>query len=159
MSKRVDTASKLIRASATVIYHAFATPQALEKWLPPQGMTAAIVAFSFREGGAYRMRLTFNGSQHAPGKTSHDTDEVEVRFVKLVPAERIEQLVTFDSDDAAFAGQMRMTWLLEPVAEGTLVTVRCEEVPVGIRPDDHQAGLQSTLDNLAVFAQRSVKAP
>jgi uncharacterized protein YndB with AHSA1/START domain len=156
MAKRVDTASKLIRASATVIYKAFATPDAQETWLPPQGMTGNMVAFSFREGGTYRLRLIYNESQHAPGKTSDNADEVEVRFVKLVPAERIEQLVTFNSDDAAFGGQMRMTWLLEPAEDGTLVTVRCEDVPIGIRPEDHQAGLKSTLENLAEFAERSV---
>lgn len=154
MSKRVDTASRLIRASASAIYKAFATPDALETWLPPQGMTGSMVAFSFREGGTYRMRLAYNESRHAPGKTSGDSDEVEVRFVKLVPAERIEQAVTFNSDDAAFAGEMRITWLLEPAQDGTLVTVRCEDVPAGIRPKDHQAGLKSTLDNLAVFAER-----
>jgi uncharacterized protein YndB with AHSA1/START domain len=154
MSKRVDTASKLIRASASTIYEAFGTPGAMETWLPPQGMTGNMVAFSFREGCSYRMRLTYNELQHAPGKSSDDADEVEVRFVKLVQAERIEQSVTFNSDDAAFAGEMRVTWLLEPVPGGTLVTVRCEDVPIGIRPEDHQAGLKSTLDNLAVFAER-----
>ena len=137
-----------------MIYEAFATPEALEKWLPPQGMTARILAFSFREGGTYRMRLVYNESQHSPGKTSDGADEVEVRFVKLVPSERIEQVVTFAGGDPEFAGEMHMTWLLEPNAKGTLVTVRCEDVPAGIRPEDHDAGLRSTLGNLAEFAEK-----
>ena len=157
MSKRVDIASKVIRASASAIYKAFATSDAMETWLPPEGMTANIVTFSFREGGGYRMRLTFNGPQHMPGKTSDDADEAEVRFVKLIPGERIEQVVTFNSDDAKFSGEMRMTWLLEPAKNGTLVTVRCEDVPVGIRAEDHQSGLNSTLDNLASFAEKAGK--
>jgi len=33
------------------------------------------------------------------------------------------------------------------------VTVRCEDVPAGIRPEDHQAGLASTLNNLAEFVE------
>ena len=33
------------------------------------------------------------------------------------------------------------------------VTVRCENVPTGIRREDHQAGLTSTLSNLAAFAE------
>ncbi len=154
MSKRIDTASKLVRASASTVYKAFATPDAMETWLPPKGMKANVLEFSFREGGSYRMRLTHAGSNHPRGKTSSDTDEVAVRFVKLVPAERIEQTVTFDSADAAFAGTMRMKWLFEPQEDGTRVTVRCEDVPAGIRPADHQAGLKSTLDNLAAFAER-----
>lgn len=153
MQTRVDTASKLIRASASTIYRAFATSDALEAWLPPQGMTGRMLAFTFREGGAYRMRLTYNESQHTPGKTSGDADEVEVHFVHLIPDERIEQAVTFKSDDPAFSGEMRITWILEEAQNGTLVTVRCENVPTGIRPEDHQEGLKSTLDNLAAFAE------
>ncbi len=153
MSKRVDTASKLIRASASTIYQAFATPDAMEKWLPPQGMTGRMLGFTFREGGAYRMRLTYKESHRTPGKTSEDADEVEVRFVKLVPDERIEQAVTFNSEDSAFSGEMRITWILEPTQNGTLLTVSCEDVPTGIRPQDHQAGLNSTLNNLAAFAE------
>jgi len=88
------------------------------------------------------------------GKTFADADEVEVRFVKLGSHERIEQAVTFESDDPAFSGEMRIAWILEPVQNGTLVTVRCEDVPVGIGAEDHQAGLESTLGNLAAFAER-----
>jgi uncharacterized protein YndB with AHSA1/START domain len=87
-------------------------------------------------------------------KTSEDADEVEVRFVRLVPHERIEQAVTFESDDPAFSGEMRIVWILDSVQEGTLVTVRCENVPAGIEAEDHQAGLKSTLSNLTAFAER-----
>lgn len=154
MSTRVDTVSRLIRASAATVYGAFATARAMESWLPPEGMTGTMLAFAFCEGGAYRMRLRYNASQHPSGKTTDDTDEVEVRFVKLVPDERIEQAVNFESDDPAFAGEMRITWALEAGPDGTLVTVRCEDVPAGIRPEDHQAGLTSTLSGLAAFAER-----
>lgn len=157
MSKRVDSASKLIFASASRIYQAFATRNAMETWLPPQGMTGRMVNFSFREGGAYRMRLTYNEPQHVAGKTSADADEVEVRFVKLVEGERIEQAVTFNSEDSAFSGEMRITWILEPLTDGTLVTVSCENVPPGIRQEDHKAGLMSTLNNLASFAEGTRK--
>lgn len=155
MSKRVDTASRLIHAPASTIYRAFAAADAMKSWLPPQGMTGTMLAFAFREGGAYRMRLIYNEPQHMPGKTSADADEVEVRFVKLVANERIEQAVTFESDDPAFSGEMRIAWILEPVQTGTMVIVRCENVPEGIEAEDHQAGLESTLGNLAAFAEGS----
>jgi len=77
MSKRVDAASRLIRASASTIYRAFATAHKMESWLPPQGMTETMLEFAFHEGGAYRMRLTYNEPQHTPGKTSRDADEME----------------------------------------------------------------------------------
>ena len=154
MTKRIDSAAKLIRASASTIYRAFATPDSMETWSPPEGMTGRMLAFEFREGGAYRLLLTYEETQHMPGKTSENADVVEVRFVKLVPDESIEQAVTFDSEDPAFSGEMRINWTLEPVPSGTLVTVCYEDVPAGIRPEDHQAGLDSTLTNLAAFAEK-----
>jgi uncharacterized protein YndB with AHSA1/START domain len=99
------------------------------------------------------VRLTYSEPQDAAGKTTEDSDDVEVRFVRLVPRERIEQAVTFDREDPAFSGGMRMVWILEPVHDGTPVTVRCEDVPPGIGPAEHQAGLTSTLGNLAAFTE------
>jgi hypothetical protein len=34
------------------------------------------------------------------------------------------------------------------------VRVRCENVPAGIRPQDHAAGIASSLENLAAYAER-----
>jgi len=153
MTGRVDTAARLIHGTASAIYQAFATPGAMEVWLPPEGMTGTMLAFDFREGGSYRMRLKYDESQHSPGKTSHDADDVEVIFVRLVPDERIEQAVTFQSEDPGFSGKMRIAWTMEPVQSGTLVTVRCANVPAGIRREDHEAGLASTLGNLAGFVE------
>jgi hypothetical protein len=97
------------------------------------------------------MRLTYRSPLSEGGKTSHDSDEVEVHFIKLRDSRRIEQAVRFVSSDAAFAGVMRMTWTFDPVTNGTFVTVRAEDVPPGIRSEDHEAGMKSTLDNLASF--------
>jgi uncharacterized protein YndB with AHSA1/START domain len=150
---RIDEASRVIRARADKIYQAFESAEALESWLPPEGMAGRVLSFAFREGGGYRMRLTYNEPSHASGKTTEDSDQVEVRFLKLVARNRIEQVVEFDSKEPEFAGSMKMTWSFEGVDEGTAVTVRCEDVPEGIRPEDHQAGLTSTLENLAKFTE------
>lgn len=154
MSIRVDSASRFIPAPPAAVYAAFAEPKALEQWIPPANMTAAMLHFDFREGGSYRMRLTYNDPENKRGKSSDDADEVEVRFVKLISPKRIEQEVTFESDDPAFSGVMRMTWTLNGVEDGTLVTIRAEDVPPGIRPEDHEAGMNSTLDNLALFVTK-----
>jgi hypothetical protein len=62
-------------------------------------------------------------------------------------------VVSFVSERSEFAGLMRMTWSFDPVEQGTEVTVRCEDVPEGIRAEDHEAGLASTLANLATFTE------
>jgi hypothetical protein len=61
--------------------------------------------------------------------------------------------VEFDSEEPEFAGSMKMSWSFEGVDEGTEVIVRCEDVPEGIREEGHQAGLTSTLENLAKFTE------
>ena len=48
---------------------------------------------------------------------------------------------------------MTQKWFLETISEGTKVTIVCENVPEGIRKEDHDAGLMSTLENLAIFTE------
>lgn len=156
-ARRTDSASRVIAASPHSIYRAFVDPDAWIQWLPPQGMTGRIYEFNARPGGAYRMALTYRDEDHPKaGKYSDDTDMVVGRFVELIPNERIVQLVTFESEDPAFAGEMSMIWRLSPLAGGTEVSITCENVPEGIRKEDHDTGLRSTLENLAKFVESSV---
>ena len=46
---------------------------------------------------------------------------------------------------------MTMTWELTAVDTGTRVDIRAEDVPAGISADDHAAGLESSLANLATY--------
>lgn len=152
--KRIDYASRVIKQSPEKIYKAFVDPEALVSWLPPKGMDGRIVEFDACAGGAYRMSLTYLDKDHsAKGKSTEDTDIVKGRFLELVPNERIVQAVEFQSDDPAFAGEMIMTWALASVPEGTEVTIVCENVPEGIRKEDHDVGLRSSLENLADYIE------
>lgn len=129
-------------------------PEAVVSWLPPEGMKGHMYAFDAREGGTYRMSLTYEESNHSPrGKTSEHSDVVRGRFLELIPDERIVQLIEFESEDPVFAGAMTIKWILAEVPGGTEVTLRCENVPEGIRADDHEKGMRSTLENLAAFTE------
>jgi uncharacterized protein YndB with AHSA1/START domain len=154
MTGRTDSASRVIKASPRTIYRAFLDPGALVSWLPPKGMKAQIGGFDPREGGTYRMTLTYDEPDHAaPGKTSEHSDVVRVRFLELVPDQRIVQVVHFESENPAFKGAMTMTWSLAALPAGTEVIILCENVPEGIRKEDHDAGLRSTLENLAAYTE------
>ena len=153
MTTRVDSASRLIYASPSDIYQAFAHPGSMEQWLPPEDMIGKMLHFDFRIGGSYRMRLTYKDAYDGLGKTSDDSDEVQAQVVNLEPGQRVVQEINFESDDPSFAGTMRRTWTFEPSDDSTYVIVRAENVPDGIRPEDHQAGLDSTLANLARFTE------
>lgn len=151
---RPDSASRIIAPSPQVIYQAFVDPDALVSWLPPAGVTARMHHFDPREGGTYEMALIYNQPDRpAAGKTTQDTDVVAGRFLELIPERRIVQAVEFGSDDPAFAGTMTMIWSLEPVAAGTEITISCKNVPEGITQEDHDAGLRSSLANLAAFVE------
>ncbi|MEK5645069.1 ATPase [Paenibacillus rhizosphaerae] len=154
-NKRIDTASRTIQASPQTIYNAFVDPKALVMWLPPEGMKGRIFEFNPVAGGTYRMSLAYlENDGTMQGKTSDDTDVVEGTFLELVPDERIVQAVVFESDDPHFAGEMIMTWTLAADPKGTVVTIVCENVPAGIRKEDHDVGLRSTLENLALYTEQ-----
>lgn len=153
MTTRIDSASRWISAPPDAIYRAFADPGAMERWIPPSGMTGEMLHFDSREGGSYRMRLTYAEPHVGRGKTSEDADDVDVRLTTLDVGRRIEQEIAFESDDPAFAGAMRMVWALRAEGDRTLVTVRAENVPEGIRPEDHETAMRASLDNLAAFVE------
>ncbi|MBG9783109.1 MULTISPECIES: SRPBCC domain-containing protein [Shouchella] len=152
-NRRTDSASRIIVASPQTIYQSFLHAEALVSWLPPEGMSGHIDMFDPREGGTYRLTLTYEMDHSNPGKTSENTDVSQVKFLELVPNKRIVQSVKFHSDDQEFLGEMKQTWLLESISEGTKVTIICENVPEGIRKEDHDTGLRSTLENLATFTE------
>jgi uncharacterized protein YndB with AHSA1/START domain len=153
MAGRVDSASRIIRATPEAIYDAFIDPDAQARWLPPSGMTGKFDAFDPRPGGQYRLTLSFSGAHAGVGKSSADADRVAGRFVELIPGERIVQTVDFESDAPAYAGTITMTWLLRAVPEGTVVMITASDVPPGISAEDHARGLASTLSNLADFLE------
>ncbi|WKA59318.1 SRPBCC domain-containing protein [Planococcus shenhongbingii] len=153
-SYRIDSASRVIKASPNAIYQAFMNPVSLRSWLPPKGMSAHMDVFEPHEGGTYRMTLTYETDHPTPGKTSDNTDVTEGKFLELVPDTKIVCSGKFDSEDPAFSGEMSQTWYLEAVPAGTKVTIVCEHVPEGIRKEDHDTGLNSTLENLAEFIEK-----
>ena len=52
---------------------------------------------------------------------------------------------------------MKMTWTLTRVPGGTEASIRGENVPEGIRREDHEAGFRSTLENLAAFTEEDTR--
>lgn len=153
MTARTDEVSMLIRAPKAIIYRALLDADARIAWLPPDGMTGRIESFDARVGGGYRMVLTYKDPTGNAGKSAPDSDVVEARFLELVPDERVVESIDFESEDAAFAGTMTMTWTLKAVDDCTDVRVTAAQVPVGISVEDHQAGMISSLQNLAAFVE------
>jgi uncharacterized protein YndB with AHSA1/START domain len=151
------TVSRVIDAPRAAVYRAFLDPDAVATWLPPDGMTGHVHRFEPREGGEFRVPLTYRDAAASPGgaggKTTGDTDTYHGRIVELVPDEAILEVVEFESADPGFAGEMRVIVNLADVEGGTEVTYRCEDIPAGIRPEDNEAGCRSSLRQLAALLE------
>ncbi|MDX8345790.1 SRPBCC family protein [Rossellomorea sp. YZS02] len=150
---RIDTASRMISVPPQTVYRSFLNPEDLVSWLPPKGMSGEIEMFDPREGGSFKITLMYETEHSNPGKTTEETDVVQGTFLELVPDKKIVISVKFNSDDPAFSGEMIQKWLLEPNSGGTKVTIICENVPEGIKKEDHDIGLRSTLENLALYTE------
>ncbi len=146
--------SRIIKAPRPKVYRAFLDPEAVAAWLAPDTMRVRVHTFDPREGGQFRISLTYqNPEDAARGKTTGDTDTYHGRFVKLVPDELIVEAIEFESPDPSFAGEMRMTVRLADADDGTEVSLLYENVPAGIRAEDNEAGSRQSLQKLAALVE------
>jgi uncharacterized protein YndB with AHSA1/START domain len=152
MSTEVST---IIKAPRAAVYKVFLDPAALAAWRVPDNMTAKVHSFEAREGGTYRMSLTYKDPTQSPGgKSSEDTDTFQARFVELIPDEKIVEAITFESDDPGFSGEMTMTTRLADADGGTEVTILCQGLPDGVRPEDNETGTRQSLRKLAALLEK-----
>jgi uncharacterized protein YndB with AHSA1/START domain len=147
---RTDRFQRQIAATPAALYQASVKREALERWLPPEGMVGRIES---GPGSGFRMELTYLDSADSPGKNSGSSDVIEVEIAALEPDARVMWRIDFVSDDPSFAGTMTMTWTLAEVDGGTEVSVRADDVPPGISASDHEAGIASSLVNLAAYVE------
>jgi uncharacterized protein YndB with AHSA1/START domain len=114
----------------------------------PAGMTIQVHAFDAREGGFFRISLTYDAPD-AQGKTSAHTDTHHGRFVELVTNQRVVEVVEFETEDPAMRGEMTITFSLTDVDGGTELVAVHDDVPPGVPPADNEAGWRSSLAKLA----------
>jgi uncharacterized protein YndB with AHSA1/START domain len=152
-TKRTDSAARVIHATPEVIYAAYVNAEAIAAWRPPQGMQCEIYEFNPTPGGTFRMSYNYK-EPGASGKSTEHADIFHGHFAELIPHQRIVEIVEFESEDPAFAGEMKITTTLVPEQHGTNVNVVCENVPEGITAEDHKKGIQSSLANLARYVER-----
>ena len=146
--------SKFIKAAPEALYRAFTDPVALAVWLVPGDMTGEVHRFDDRVGGGYQMSLYYPSSETTSrGKTAGREDRYTARFVELTPPRRIVEAITFESVDPAFKGVMTMEVTFEAEDGGTTVTIVFKDIPSGIRPQDNEAGTQSSLEKLARYVE------
>jgi uncharacterized protein YndB with AHSA1/START domain len=109
--------TRRIKAPRTKVYAALIDAEAIAKWKVPTGMTSHVHTFEAREGGTFRISLTYD-AQTGTGKTSAHTDTYHGHFVQLVPNERVVEVDEFETSDPAMRGEMTIAITLRDADDG-----------------------------------------
>jgi uncharacterized protein YndB with AHSA1/START domain len=130
---------RVLRATPEKVYRAFLDPDAMVKWLPPNGFTGKVHQLEAKVGGTYKMSFTnfTTGHGHSFGG----------KYLELVPNERIRHTDNFD--DPSLPGEMQTTVSLKKVSCGTEVHIVQEGIPDAIPPEACYLGWQESLTLLA----------
>jgi uncharacterized protein YndB with AHSA1/START domain len=137
-----------VRAPRSAVYRAFLDAGAVAQWRVPDGMTSEVHEFDGREGGYFRVSLTYDAPGPA-GKTAAHTDTYHGRFVRLAADEQIVEVLEFETADPALRGEMTMTTTLTDAGDGTDVLVVHEGVPDAVPVADNETGMRMALARLA----------
>lgn len=145
--------SRHLKASRDAVYKALLDPKAVAQWRVPTGMSSVVHEFEAREGGRFRVSLTYE-AQDAVGKTSAHTDTYHGYFLKLVPNEQVVEVIEFETGDSSMKGEMTISMNLSDAAGGTQVVAIHDGVPAGVDLADNEVGWKMSLDKLAALVER-----
>src|SRR3954467_6468081 len=146
------TVSCHVNAPREFVYRAILDARAVAEWMVPDGMTSHVHSFDAREGGLFRISLTYDAPT-GTGKTTPHTDTYHGRFVKLVPNERVVQVVEFETTDPALQGEMTISYSLTDVDGGTDILAVHENLPPGVKAADNETGWRMSLAKLAALVE------
>lgn len=138
---------RVLRATPERVYRAFLDPDAMVKWLPPNGFTGKVHHMDARVGGSYKMSFTnfTTGKSHSFGG----------EYLELVPHERIRYTDKFD--DPNLPGLMQATILFKKVFCGTEVNITQEGVPDIIPAEACYLGWQESLALLGKLVEAEIQ--
>ena len=128
------------------VYRAFIEPDALAKWLPPNGFTCTVHQLEGKVGGSFRMsfRNFTTGAAHSFGG----------RYLELVPGELVRYTDRFE--DPNLPGEIRVTVTLRKASLGTDVAIVQEGLPDVIPVEACYLGWQESLRNLARLVEPEI---
>lgn len=128
------------------VYRAFIEPDAIAKWLPPNGFTCTVHHMEPKSGGSFRMtfRNFTTGHRHSFGG----------EYVELIPNERLHYTDKFE--DPSLPGEIRVTVTLKTVSVGTEVNIVQEGLPDILPVEACYLGWQESLQNLAKLVEPEI---
>ena len=136
---------RVFKTTPDRLYKAFINPEAMVKWLPPNGFTGKVDKMDARVGGSYHMSFTnfTTGSSHSFGG----------EYLELVPGKRI---VHTDRFDAGLVGTMTVTIEIKKVMVGAEVNITQDGVPDAIPAEACYLGWGESLDLLKMLVEPEI---
>jgi uncharacterized protein YndB with AHSA1/START domain len=144
--------SRHVKAARADVYRALLDEEAVQAWRVPNGMTSKVHDFDPREGGAFRVSLSYDGPDGV-GKSSTHTDTYHGHFAKLVPDELVVETIEFETANPELFSVMTMTTTLRDAEGGTDVVVQHDGLPAAVSAADNEAGTRMALANLATLLE------
>lgn len=138
---------RVFKASPEKIYRAFLTPDAMVKWLPPNGFTACFHHLEAKVGGTFRASFTNFSTQksHAFGG----------EYVELVPNQLIRYTDKFE--DPNLPSTMNVTITIKEVLCGSDVTIVQAGIPDVIPVEMCYLGWQDSLEALKRLVEPDIR--
>ncbi len=138
---------RVLRAPPERVYRAFLDPDAMAKWLPPNGFTGKVHHMDAKVGGTFKMSFTnfTTGKSHSFGG----------EYLELVPHERIRYTDHFD--DPNLPGELQVTVGLKKVSVGTELQIIQEGIPDVIPAEACYLGWQESLTLLAKLVEAEIR--
>ena len=140
------TLHRVFTTSPEKVYKAFLDPDAMVKWLPPNGFTGKVDHVDARVGGTYKMSFTTFGTDQEQSFGGE--------YIELVPNEKIVHTDRFD--DVNLPGEMTTTITFKKVSVGTDLTVVQEGIPEAIPAEMCYLGWQESLDLLKLLVEANI---
>ncbi|MGI5371595.1 SRPBCC domain-containing protein [Streptomyces iakyrus] len=142
-----------VDAPRAAVYRALVSAEAIARWRVPDGMSGEVHEFDAREGGRFRVSLTYEAPD-ASGKSAAHTDTYHGHFARLVPDEQVVEVLEFEAGDPALRGAMTLTTTLTDArGGGTDVLMVHEGIPDAVPAADNETGTRMALANLARFVE------
>jgi uncharacterized protein YndB with AHSA1/START domain len=141
-----------VNAPRSTVYRALLDADAIAKWRVPAGMSCHVHEFDAREGGKFRISLTYD-APHRAGKSASHTDTYHGHFTLLVPDEQVVEVSEFETADPALHGTMTMTTTLTEANGGTDVLIVHDGVPDSVPAADNEMGTRMALAKLAELVE------
>ena len=146
MSTNTVNLHHVLAAKPEKVYRAFLDPDAMAKWLPPNGFTCRVHRMQAKVGGTYKMSFT--------NFTTEKTVSFGGEYRELVENERLRYTDNFD--DPNLPGEIQVTVILKKVSLGTEMTIVQEGLPTVIPLEACYVGWQQSLNNLAKLVETEI---